>query len=83
MDFAHFVSVMAVLSAIIIGCLIVIELCKDAPSRDIPASYWNNQELYTKDILDGVSHEQRMRNLRNGKYYLPDPSEEDSHKHKR
>ena len=76
MDFAHFISVMAVLSAIIIGCFKVIELCKDAPSRNIPASYWNNQELYTKDVLDGVSHEQRMKNLKNGKYYLPDSPEE-------
>jgi len=65
-------GVIIVLSLVILGCLIVIELCKDAPSKDIPASNWNNQELYTQDVLNGVSHEQRMRNLRNGKYYLPD-----------
>lgn len=78
-------AVVMILSVIIIGCLLVIELCKDAPSKNIPASYWNNQKLYTEDILNGVSHEQRMKNLRNGKYYLPDtPWEEpprDSRRH--
>lgn len=36
----------------------------------IPAENWANKELYHKDIMDGVSVEQRMKNLKNGKYKM-------------
>ena len=36
----------------------------------IPAENWGNKELYHKDIMAGVSVEQRMKNLKNGKYKL-------------
>ena len=52
----------------IIGTIIAI--IKEAREREIPAEYWANKELYHKDIMDGVSIEQRMKNLKNGKYKL-------------
>ena len=36
----------------------------------IPAKNWANKELYYKDLMNGVSTEQRMKNLENGKYVL-------------
>lgn len=43
---------------------------KDAFEPTIPAENWANKELYHKDLMDGVSVEQRMKNLKNGKYKL-------------
>ena len=48
----------------------IIRLIKEACEPEIPAEYWANKELYHKDIMDGVSIEQRMKNLKNGKYKL-------------
>ena len=36
----------------------------------VPVENCANKELYYKDIMDGVSTEQRMKNLENGKYKL-------------
>lgn len=36
----------------------------------IPAENWGNRELYHKDLMSGMSVEQRMKNLKNGKYKL-------------
>lgn len=36
----------------------------------IPAENWANKELYHQDIMNGVSIEQRIKNLKNGKYKL-------------
>lgn len=36
----------------------------------VPAENWANKELYHKDLMSGVSVEQRMKNLKNGKYKL-------------
>lgn len=36
----------------------------------IPAENWANKELYHQDLMNGVSVEQRMKNLKNGKYKL-------------
>ena len=43
---------------------------KEACEPTIPAENWANKELYHKDLMDGVSVEQRMKNLKNGKYKL-------------
>lgn len=43
---------------------------KNAFEPTIPAENWANKELYHKDLMDGVSVEQRMKNLKNGKYKL-------------
>jgi hypothetical protein len=48
----------------------VVQVVKDACTPTIPAENWANKELYHKDIMDGVSVEQRMKNLENGKYKL-------------
>ena len=48
----------------------VAQLVKETYTLDIPAENWANKELYHKDIIDGVSVEQRMKNLENGKYKL-------------
>ena len=48
----------------------VVQATKEACTKPIPAENWANKELYHKDIMDGVSIEQRMKNLENGKYKL-------------
>lgn len=48
----------------------VVQLIKETFTPTIPAENWANKELYHKDIMNGVSVEQRMKNLENGKYKL-------------
>lgn len=43
---------------------------KEAFEPTIPSENWGNKELYYKDLASGVSVEQRMRNVKNGKYRL-------------
>ena len=47
-----------------------VQLVKDSLAPTVPAENWGNQELYHKDMMDGVPIEQRMKNLENGKYRL-------------
>lgn len=47
-----------------------IQLFKESAQPVIPAENWANKELYHKDIINGVSSEQRMKNLANGRYKL-------------
>lgn len=48
----------------------VMQVIKEANKKTIPAEYWANKELYHKDLMAGVPVEQRMKNLKNGKYKL-------------
>lgn len=48
----------------------VVRIIKEVSTKPIPAENWANQELYHKDIMDGVPIEQRLKNLKNGKYKL-------------
>jgi hypothetical protein len=48
----------------------VVQVVKESFERPVPAENWANKELYHKDMMDGVSIEQRMKNLENGKYKL-------------
>ena len=43
---------------------------KEKLEPTIPAENWANKELYHQDLMSGVSAEQRMENLKNGKYKL-------------
>lgn len=43
---------------------------KEALTPKISAEKWANRELYHQDLMNGVSVEQRMENLKNGKYKL-------------
>ena len=45
-------------------------LIKESCEKPIPAENWANKDLYYEDILNGVPIEQRMKNVRNGKYKL-------------
>lgn len=47
-----------------------IQLIKEVNAPVIPTENWSNKELYHKDIVDGVSIEERMKSLKNGKYKL-------------
>lgn len=47
-----------------------VQIFKEAHQPVIPAENWANKELYYKDMMDGVSVKQRMKNLENGKYKL-------------
>lgn len=46
------------------------QLIKEAFEPTIPAENWSNYDLYHQDMMDGVPVEQRMENLKNGKYKL-------------
>ena len=43
---------------------------KEVFEPTIPAENWANKELYHKDVMNNTSVEQRMKNLKNGKYKL-------------
>ena len=43
---------------------------KESTVPTVPLENWGNKELYNKDMMNGVSVEQRMKNLENGKYKL-------------
>ena len=54
--------------ASIIGA--IVQIISELNTKEVPAEYWANKELYHKDIMDGVPIEQRLKNLENGKYKL-------------
>lgn len=45
-----------------------IQLIKESGSKKVAFDNVANKELYNNDILDGVSYEQRTKNMYNGKY---------------
>lgn len=47
-----------------------VQSIKEAFTPTITAEQWGDKELYYKDMMNGVSVEQRMKNLENGKYVL-------------
>lgn len=57
---------------------------KEACEPTIPAENWANKELYYQDLMNGVSAEQRMKNVKNGKYKLvekyPEPHRDENGK---
>ena len=46
------------------------QIIKEAFEPTIPSENWANKELYYQDLMSGVSVEQRMKNVKNGKYKL-------------
>lgn len=48
----------------------MMQAVKEACQPVVPAENWANKELYYKDLADGIPVEQRMKNLKNGKYKL-------------
>lgn len=52
---------------------------KEAFEPTIPAENWANKELYYQDVMDGISVEQRMKNLKNGKYKLEKLQNKETH----
>lgn len=43
---------------------------KESLEPTIPAENWANKELYHQDLMNGMSAEERMRNVKNGRYKL-------------
>lgn len=43
---------------------------KESLEPTIPAENWANKELYHQDLMKGMSAEERMRNVKNGRYKL-------------
>ena len=43
---------------------------KEAYKPVIPAENWENADLYCQDMLNGMSAEQRMKNVQNGRYKM-------------
>lgn len=48
----------------------VVQAIKDACTPTIPAENWANKELYHKDLMSGMSDEQLIKNVENGKYRM-------------
>lgn len=48
----------------------IVQIFKEATTKEVPAENWANKELYYKDMVNGVPIEQRMKNLENGKYKM-------------
>lgn len=44
------------------------DVFKEKFTQPIPAENWANRELYNKDLMAGMSAEQLMKNVKNGKY---------------
>ena len=44
------------------------QIAKEKLEPTISAENWANKKLYHKDLMDGISVEKRMENLKNGKY---------------
>lgn len=55
------------IASLIVTCT---QLIKEACEPTIPAKNWGNKKLYHEDMMNGVSIEQRMKNLKNEKYVL-------------
>lgn len=47
-----------------------VQLIKDACTPTVPAENWANKNLYYEDMVNGVSAEQRMKNVKNGRYKI-------------
>lgn len=45
-------------------------IVKDSIEKKVPAENWANKELYHQDVMSGMSPEERLRNVRNGRYKL-------------
>lgn len=48
----------------------IVQIVKEKCEKPIPAENWANKELYNKDIMNGVPIEQRIKNVKNGKYKM-------------
>lgn len=48
----------------------IVQAIKDAMQPTIPAENWANRELYHKDIMSGISDEQLIKNVENGRYKM-------------
>ena len=53
--------------SLVCSCL---QAIKEANAPVIPAENWANKKLYNNDVLDGISIEHRMENVKNGKYRM-------------
>ena len=45
-----------------------VDAIKENNAKTIPIENWGNKDLYYEDLQNGISIEQRMKNLENGKY---------------
>ena len=48
----------------------IVEVVKEKFEPIIPAENWANKELYHQDMMNGMSIEQRMKGVENGRYKL-------------
>lgn len=53
--------------SLIITCY---QAIKESLTPTIPAENWENYDLYHQDMMNGMSVEERMKNLRNGRYKI-------------
>lgn len=48
----------------------IAQIIKEKCEPVIPAENWANKDLYYEDMMNGMSVEQRMKNVKNGRYKL-------------
>ena len=48
----------------------IVQTIKESVEPEIPAENWANKKLYYEDLVSGVSAEQRLKNVKNGKYRI-------------
>lgn len=56
------------LLAIVAIIISLVQIFKEKTTPRIPRENWGTGETYGKDILNGVSHETRMKRLASGYY---------------
>ena len=54
----------------------IVNIIKENCMKEIPAENWGNKKLYHDDIMSGISDEQLMKNVKNGKYRMVKPYQE-------
>jgi hypothetical protein len=47
-----------------------VQLIKESMEKPIPAENWANKDLYYKDAMDGMSIEERLENVKKGRYKM-------------
>ena len=60
----HLIGIIAII-------YVIYHLIKEACAPTITVEQWANKELYKQDQLNGMSEKELERNLRKGRYYIP------------
>lgn len=57
-----------------------VEAVKTAFTPTIPTENWANQKLMQEDYAKGMTHEEKLKNVKNGRYYIKAEKHEEPHR---